>query len=189
MRRQAPLSFAQQRLWFLNQVEPDNPNYNEPSALRLTGRLDTDALQNAVIRIVARHETLRATISNQAGDSVQTIRQPPQFDLEIVDLSHVEAAKREGEAERQLLGAVQRPFDLKADLMLRPLLIRFGDQEHILLLVTHHIASDGWSANILWRELSAFYRAEILGVAPQLAELPIQYQDYTDWQENMFKGN
>jgi condensation domain-containing protein len=185
-RNQAPLSFAQRRLWFLNQLEPDTPNYNESSALSLTGQLDTAALQNALNRIVARHEVLRATISTQDGVSIQTIRWPQQVDLEIVDLRRIDVGTRQAEAERQLLDAIRRPFDLTADLMLRPLLIRLDERDHILLLVTHHIASDGWSSNILWRELGEFYRAETLGVAPQIAELPIQYQDYADWQRQWF---
>jgi amino acid adenylation domain-containing protein len=183
---QAPLSFAQRRLWFLNQLEPDNPNYNESSALRLTGRLDSTALQKALNRLVTRHEVLRATISNRDGVSIQTIRQPQRVELEIVDLRQIDARERVVEAERRLLSAVRRPFDLTADLMLRPLLVRLDEQEHILLLVTHHIASDGWSANILWRELGEFYRAETLGVAPHVAELPIQYQDYAAWQHQWF---
>ena len=185
-RNQAPLSLAQRRLWFLNQLEPDTPNYNESSALRLTGQLDTAALQNAVNRIIARHEVLRATISNQDGESIQTIRPPQRVDLEIVDLRRTGADEREGEAERRLLDAIRRPFDLTTDLMLRPLLIRLDERDHILLLVTHHIASDGWSSNILWRELGEFYRAETFGVAAQIAELPIQYQDYADWQRRWF---
>ncbi|HEX6768780.1 MAG TPA: condensation domain-containing protein, partial [Candidatus Binatia bacterium] len=185
-RHQAPLSSAQRRLWFLNQLEPDNPNYNESSALRLIGLLDIEALQTALNGIVTRHEVLRATIATQDGVAIQTIRQPQRADLEVIDLRRTEVGEREGEAGRRLLDAVRRPFDLTADLMLRPLLVRLDEQDHILLLVTHHIASDGWSANILWRELSELYRAETLGVAPQIAELPIQYQDYAEWQLQWF---
>jgi len=185
-RHRAPLSFAQRRLWFLNQLEPDNPNYNESSALRLTGRLDVEALQNALDRVVARHEVLRATISHQDGVSIQTIRPAQRVDLEIVDLRRIEVHQRETEAERQLLAAVRRPFNLTADLMLRPLLMRLDEHDHILLLVTHHIASDGWSSGILWRELGEFYRAKALGLTPQIVELPIQYQDYADWQQQWF---
>ncbi|HET7004580.1 MAG TPA: amino acid adenylation domain-containing protein, partial [Candidatus Binatia bacterium] len=161
-------------------------NYNESSALRLTGRLDIAALQKALTRIVARHEVLRATISTHDGVSTQIIQQPRRVDIEIVDLRQTEARERENEAERQLLSAVRRPFDLTADLMLRPLLVRLDEHEQILLLVTHHIASDAWSVNILWRELGEFYRAETFAAASHLAELPIQYQDYAVWQRNCF---
>lgn len=185
-RHQALLSFAQRRLWFLHQLEPDNPNYNESSALRLSGRLDIDALEKALNRIVARHEVLRAAIATRDGVAMQTIRRPQAVNLEIVDLRRAELSEREAEAQRRLLDAVRRSFDLTADLMLRPLLVRLEEQDHILLLVTHHIASDGWSTGILWRELGQFYRAETQGMAPQIAELPIQYPDYAEWQQQWF---
>ena len=185
-RDQAPLSFAQRRLWFLNQLEPDNPNYNESSALRLSGPLDNAALQNALDRIVARHEVLRATIDNQDGDAVQRFRQSAPVELEIVDLRETYGHEREAAAQRRLVEAIRRPFDLTVDLMLRPLLVRLDEREHILLLVIHHIASDAWSVNIVWRELCEFYRAETLATATRVAELPIQYQDYSDWQLKWF---
>ncbi len=184
----APLSFAQRRMWFLHQLEPDNPCYNESSALRLKGRLDSAALQTALGRIVERHEALRATVLAQDGVPVLTIQAPQPVVLATTDLRGTAAVDREAQARHRLLEAVRRPFNLAGDLLLRALLIRLDEQEHLLLVVTHHIASDAWSANILWRELADFYQSERLGVASRVGALPIQYQDYAAWQQQWLSG-
>ena len=183
-----PLSFAQQRLWFLNQLEPESAAYNQPKAIRLRGPLDVRALQNALDQIVARHEVLRTTFVSMDGVPMQVIAEGRSAEMLLIDLRTLPETIRESEAHRVLGEASRRPFDLSRDLMLRASLLCLGDEEHILLLVTHHIASDGWSAAILWKELTAFYRFFTCGEAPALRELPVQYVDYAAWQRNWLHG-
>jgi non-ribosomal peptide synthetase component F len=185
----APLSFAQQRLWFLNQLEPESPNYHQPQAFRLTGAaIDTEALQKALDQIVARHEALRTTFVAADGAPVQVIGPKRSVGLSIVDLRAVSDPDRDAEAQRLLVAITRRTFDLSQDLMLRALLLRLAEGDYILLLVTHHIASDGWSSGILWRELGEFYRAFLRGEPNRLPELPIQYPDYAIWQREWLQG-
>jgi amino acid adenylation domain-containing protein len=184
----AALSFAQQRLWFLHQLEPGNPVYNQPKAIRLSGPLHAPLLQQALDQIVARHEVLRTKFVAIDGNPVQVISDIRSLELPVIELRTWPETTREAEAHRLLVETTRRPFDLSRDLMLRALLLRLDDEEHILLLVTHHIASDGWSSGILWRELTALYRAFVSGQPPRLAELPIQYVDYATWQRNWLQG-
>ena len=184
----APLSFAQQRLWFLNQLEPERPNYNQPKAFRLTGALDEEALQKALDQIVARHEALRTTFVTVDGSPVQVIGPKRSVGLSVVDLRALSDPDRDAEAQRLLVATTRRTFDLSQDLMLRALLLRLAERDHILLLVTHHIASDGWSSGILWRELGELYRAFSRGEPNPLPELPIQYLDYAVWQREWLQG-
>ena len=178
----APLSFAQQRLWVLSQIEPHSVAYNEPKTFRIEGALDLEALQRALDEIVVRHETLRTTFASGDGEPVQRVHPGRTVDLSIVDLRARAASERDREAQAILWEAIRRPFDLGADLMLRAFLMRMADAEHILLLATHHIASDGWSMGILTRELGALYASFAGGSAAGLPELPIQYADYALWQ-------
>jgi aspartate racemase len=187
-RESAPLSFAQQRLWFLNQLEPENAAYNEGSALGLTGRLDPDALHKAINEIVNRHEVLRTTFVTVDGNPTQKINRPRTFEIPCVDLQSRAGEERDAEVERLIRETIHRPFDLTQDLMLRPLLIRLADREHILILVHHHIASDGWSSRIFRRELSVLYEAFAKGETPALPEPPIQYADYAVWQRQWLQG-
>lgn len=183
-----PLSFAQQRLWFLDQLEPHSPLYNIPKALRLQGALDMAALQQTLNAIVARHEVLRTTFVTVAGTPMQVIGDSQPVELSIIDLRQVPEAERETEMYHQLQKAAQRPFDLAHDIMLRASLLQLGDGEYVLLLNTHHIASDGWSSGVLSRELAAFYNAYVTGEPVSLPELSIQYADYAVWQRQWLQG-
>ena len=184
----APLSFAQQRLWFLNQLEPDSPAYNESTAVRLSGLLDGEALEKAFNRIIARHEALRTTIVPLDGNSMQRVADRRIIEVPLIDLRGQASQDRESEARRLINETIRRPFDLSRDLMLRVLLLRLGDKEHILVLVRHHIASDGWSSGIFWQELTTLYQAYSSDRVPQLRELPVQYADYAAWQREWLRG-
>ena len=181
-------SFAQQRLWFLNQLEPDSPVYNESKAVRLNGVLDPEALEKALNQIVARHEILRTTLVSDDGTPLQRVAGNRSIEVPLFDLRTFPDMEREAEAQRVMAEIIRRPFDLSRDLMLRTSLLRLADQEHILLVVTHHIASDGWSSAIFWRELSAFYAAFHSGQACTLPDLPVQYADYAIWQREWLQG-
>ena len=183
-----PLSFAQERLWFLNQLEPESPAYNESNITRLSGSLDVPALEKALNQIVERHEVLRTTIALAGGAPQQLIARSRSLDLPVIDLRTLTNKERDCEAHRLITETLRRPFDLSRDLMLRALVIRLTDQEHTFLLVKHHIASDGWSAGILWQELAALYRGSISGEMAPLPELPVQYADYAVWQRNALRG-
>jgi hypothetical protein len=159
-----PLSFAQERLWFLDRLDPDNPAYVIPSSLRLRGRLDVPALERALAEVVRRHEVLRATFHEEDGRPVQRIAPPGPVALPVV-----EEIRRE-------------PIRLEEGPLLRARLLRLGDEDHVLSLDLHHIASDGWSLGVLVRELTALYAGETL------QELPIQYADYAAWQRERLRG-
>ena len=181
-RDSAPLSFAQQRLWILHQLEPESPAYNESIAERLRGTLNVAALQHALTEIVARHEVLRTTIAMVGQEPVQTITDPCVVELPTIDLRTESDASREEAARRILVETIRRPFALARDLPLRALLLRLTDHEHMLLVVIHHMACDGWSGTIFRRELGILYTAFASGQVSPLAELSVQYQDYAEWQ-------
>jgi aspartate racemase len=183
-----PLSFGQQRLWFLNQLEPDNPAYNQPKALRLSGALRTDLLRQALTALVDRHHVLRTRFTAVDGSPVQVVGAHRLVELPLIDLSDVPAAECEAELQRQIVAITQRPFDLALDLMLRAALFRLGAEEHLLLLVTHHIASDAWSKSILYQDLAAFYEALAAGKPAVLPALSIQYADFACWQRQLMQG-
>ncbi|MDF2629024.1 MAG: tycC3 [Symbiobacteriaceae bacterium] len=177
-----PLSFAQQRLWFMDRLEPGNPFYNIPMALRLKGALDQAALEGALTEIFRRHEALRTVFAEAEGSPVQVILPPPAIVLPVVPVA------TEAEALAAALADIRRPFDLSRDLMLRPLLLRLGPDDHILSLTQHHIASDGWSLGILMRELAALYEAALQGAPSPLPPLPVQYADFSAWQRHWLQG-
>ena len=183
-----PFSFAQQRLWFLERFEPHSPLYNIPKAVRMQGVLDVEALQRVLDAIVARHEVLRTTFAIVDGSPVQVIGEPRSVELTVVDLRAWPEVEREAEMQRLLTRGAQRPFNLSADLMLRATLLRLDEEEHVLLLAMHHIASDGWSIGVLFRELTVLYRAFASGVPSPLPGLPIQYADYALWQRRGLRG-
>ncbi|MBA3712217.1 MAG: amino acid adenylation domain-containing protein [Pyrinomonadaceae bacterium] len=191
-RENIPLSFAQQRLWFLDQLEPGNFLYNVPRAFRISGDLNVEALRRTFDVIVARHEVLRTTFATVDGNPVQVIAESLSVGLPIVDLSQLEENEREAEARRRVLEEAQRPFDLQSGPLLRTSLLRLGEKEHVLLLTMHHIVSDGWSAGILFRELRALYEGFSTELStdqpPPLPELPIQYADYAVWQREWLQG-
>ncbi|MFW9080921.1 non-ribosomal peptide synthase/polyketide synthase [Pseudomonas sp. P2757] len=182
-----PLSFAQQRLWFLAQMEGANTAYNIPIALRLRGRLDDDALQRALARIVARHETLRSRFV-QFNDAAQVLIAPVDSGL----LLRVEDLREHPQADEVLQalieGEASGPFDLQDDPLIRGRLVRLADDHHVLLLTVHHIIADGWSMGVLTRELMALYRAFSHGEADPLPPLALQYTDYAVWQRRWLSG-
>ncbi|MBI3875437.1 MAG: amino acid adenylation domain-containing protein, partial [Verrucomicrobia bacterium] len=178
------LSFAQQRLWFLDQLEPGSPLYTMPLAVRLSGRLDRDALERSIAAIVARHEMLRTQFVSNDGVPTQVVVAPQSVELPVIDLAQRPIEEREEELHRLLGVEAQRPFDLARDLMVRARLFRLAEQEHVLFLNMHHIASDGWSWAVFFKELAAFYDAFSFGRAVSLPELPIQYADYAVWQRD-----
>ncbi|MGF2508184.1 amino acid adenylation domain-containing protein, partial [Ralstonia pseudosolanacearum] len=182
-----PLSFAQQRLWFLAQMEGGSEAYHIPVGLRLKGELDEDALRRALDRIVARHEALRTRFEVQEGQAVQFIVPADVgLTLEWVDLSTEEAS--EHQLGLQAEAEARTPFDLEQGPLIRGRLVKLGEQEHVLLITMHHIVSDGWSQGVLARELGALYEAYRAGNADPLPALPIQYADYAVWQRRWLEG-
>lgn len=183
-----PLSYAQKRLWFLDQLEPGNPFYNLPAAVQLKGELDVEALRKSLEAIVHRHESLRTNFDTVDGMPVQVIRQPGPFELPVVDLTHLPAGEREAEVQRLGLEEVRRPMDLAKDMLLRVKLFRLAEDDHVLVLTIHHIISDGWSMGVLIRELGALYAGYTSQSPVELPELPIQYADYAAWQQEYLSG-
>ena len=177
-----PLSFAQQRLWFLDQFEPGSALYNIPNSVRMSGPLDLKALEHAFNEIVRRHDILRTTFGTRNGKPVQFVAAHTRWPLEVVDLSALPQQEREPEARRLAAREAARPFDLSAGPLLRVAVIRLDREDHVILLTMHHIISDGWSMGVLTRELSALYEAATAGERSPLPPLPIQYVDYCVWQ-------
>ncbi|MCP4661332.1 MAG: non-ribosomal peptide synthetase, partial [bacterium] len=183
-----PLSFAQQRLWILDRLEPGSALYNIPSLLRLKGRLDVAALTLALAEIVRRHEVLRTRLETVDGDPVQIIQPVPEPSLSVVDLSVPDEPRRRDEARRLAVAAARRPFDLARGPLVRTALLRLGTREHALLVTVHHVAFDGWSGSVFLRELSVLYQALCAGRAARLPELPVQYADFAIWQRQWLSG-
>ncbi|MER7047175.1 condensation domain-containing protein [Streptomyces jumonjinensis] len=182
------LSFAQQRLWFLDRLRPGRPDHNVPTGVRLRGRLDRGALVLALTEVVRRHEVLRGRVV-VIDDSPYQVTEPVEtFVPTMTDLAHLPAAQAQERAQELMAADAATPFDLAAAPMLRARLIRVADDDHLLLLVFHHIAFDGWSLSVLWQELSTAYRAAAAGRPVVLAELPIQYADFADWQRGCQSG-
>ena len=177
-----PLSFAQERLWFLDQLEPGSSAYNLAQAVRLSGPLNSQALVRSLNELVARHDTLRSNFRSAAGVPEQVIAGSRVLDLSTIDLnSSVDGSNRKV-LERILCDESNKPFDLSSDLLLRAVLLRLGSDQQVLLLVTHHIISDGWSLGVLLRELGDLYASICLESRPALPELPIQYGDFVFWE-------
>ncbi|HEX2569781.1 MAG TPA: non-ribosomal peptide synthase/polyketide synthase [Polyangia bacterium] len=183
-----PLSFAQQRLWFLDQFEPGNPFYNVPAAVRLTGRLDVPALARSLAEVVRRHEALRTHFELRDGEPVQVIAPHVDLRLDPIDLTTLPAERREARARELAREEALRPFDLGRGPLLRAALLGLGAEEHVLLITLHHIVSDGWSMTVLVRELGALYQAFSSGQPSPLPELPVQYADYAAWQRQWLQG-
>ena len=183
-----PLSFAQQRLWFLDQLRPGSAAYNLGYAIRLSGPLDAGALRRTFAALVARHESLRTTFKVEDGEPRQVIALEAGHDLTFTDLDHLEASRREEEVRRLCAVESLRPFDLSAGPLMRTTLLRLSADEHVLLFTMHHIISDAWSMGVLVREVGVLYGAYARGLGSPLAELPIQYADYAAWQRGWLKG-
>jgi amino acid adenylation domain-containing protein len=208
-----PLSFGQQRLWFLDRLAPASPFYNMPAALRLNGALDVAALSRALSEIVRRHEALRTSFPTVAGRPVQRIAPALALPLPVTDLTGLSADVRAAEVQRLATAEAERPFDLASGPLLRATLLRLTEREHVLLLTMHHIVADGWSIGVFIRELTALYSAfaagqpsplaelpldrgqgaggrgqDAAGLPPPLPELPLQYADYACWQREWLQG-
>lgn len=181
----APLSFAQHRMWFLEQWNPGSPTFNGARALRLRGVLDREALERSLRFIVERHESLR-TVIVPGAEPRQTVVDAAAFELSV--MSDPTSCVPD-ELDKKLRELSRRPFDLTSDLMLRATLIRLGEEDHVLLLCMHHIAADAHSDGILFAELTELYEANRCGREPNLAELPIQYADYAVWQRERLRGD
>jgi len=183
-----PLSFAQARLWFLDQFQPNSSFYNIPLALRLSGHINIAALQSSIKEIIQRHEALRTNFAIVEGQPVQVIASTLTFQLQVVNLSHLSESQREIEAKRLATVEANRPFNLEQEPLLRGVVLQLGETEYLLLLTMHHIISDGWSLGVLVRELTELYKAFCTGKPPVLPELPVQYADFAVWQRQWLTG-
>ncbi|WP_327381583.1 non-ribosomal peptide synthetase [Streptomyces sp. NBC_01207] len=186
-----PLSFAQQRLWFLEQLGLDGLDLTVPAMLRVRGGLDVEALETAFSGLVTRHEVLRTRfVIGAQGEPVQVIDEPGPVRIPLIDLSGVhDRASRETQARETADTEAVRPFDLTTDALLRVSLIQISDEDHIMVLAMHHIVSDGWSIGILTRELGELYAAAVQNRDAKLPELPLQYADYAIWQRQWLQGD
>ncbi|MBL0696563.1 non-ribosomal peptide synthase/polyketide synthase, partial [Comamonas sp. JC664] len=183
-----PLSFAQQRLWFIDQFEPGSAAYNIPTAVLLEGDLRPELLQQALEALTSRHESLRTTFAALGEDSVQRILPRLDVALPLVDLSSLSASEQDAETRRLVSEEAQRPFNLAEGPLLRARLFRLAPERHVLVLTLHHIVSDGWSMGVLIRELGALYLSLTQGTPSPLAPLPIQYADFAAWQRGWLHG-
>ncbi len=179
-----PLSFAQQRMWFLEQWEPGAPTFNGARAFRLRGALDRNALERSLRAVIARHESLR-TVVIPGPQALQTVPKDWSFELSTLPGPPADSTSELKELLRELS---RKPFDLTRDLMLRATLLELGGEDRVLLLGMHHIAADAHSDSVLFAELAECYEAELLGREPRLPELPIQYADYSEWQHGRLQG-
>ena len=183
-----PMSFAQELIWTLERTNPGHA-YNLSRLSRLKGPFDLSAMQLALDALVVRHEMLRTTFAEVNGEPLQVVNPPAPVPITLIDLSAIEEAGREDEAVRCVRELTRRPFDLAHDLQLRCTLLRLAPEDHVLLLESHHVATDGWSRGILLRELTALYDGFRSGAPAQLPELPIQYGDYAAWQRESLQGD
>ncbi|BCL80829.1 non-ribosomal peptide synthetase [Ktedonobacteria bacterium brp13] len=183
-----PLSFAQQRLWLLDQLEPGNTAYLILAAHRIHGALHTRALECSIGALIERHESLRTTFALRNENPVQVIHQPGQFSLPLIDLQDLSPAEREHAAQRLADQEAQQPCDLVSEPLLRAFLIRQDFEEHVFLLTMHHIISDGLSQEVFVNELTTLYRSFVAGLPSPLPPLPIQYADFAVWQRSWLKG-
>lgn len=184
-----PLSYAQQRIWFLQHWYADSGIYNVPTALTVEGVLDVDALIRALRDIVDRHEALRTVFPVIGGHPVQQVRRDARLSVPIIDLSNLDLDAAEAEAWTRAVAESRRPFDLAADPLLRATLLRLTDTTSVLLLTLHHIVCDGWSLGVLFRELRTLYAAYTRGERASLPPLPVQYPDFAVWQRQYLTGD
>ncbi|BAY66402.1 amino acid adenylation [Calothrix brevissima NIES-22] len=187
-RQYFPLSFAQSRLWFLNQWETHSSFYNISGAVHLIGSLNIAALEQSINEIVRRHEILRTNFVTVEGEAVQAIAPSLSLTLSVINLQNLPEVERMAEALRLCHSAAQQPFDLAQEPLLRITLLQLGAAENVLQLTMHHIISDGWSMEILMREVAIIYSAFSQGQLSPLAELPIQYKDFAKWQQQWLQG-
>ena len=183
-----PLSFAQERLWFLDRLDTRALAYNESSAFRMAGRLDVAALRASLDEILRRHESLRTAFPEIDGEAAAVIQPPVPFEIPEVDLRAVPMGERDAEARRLALAQAARPFDLARGPLVRGVLMRLDEREHAVLFAFHHIVFDGWSTGIFVRELSALYAARLAGRDSALKPLAVQYADFAAWQRRWLQG-
>ncbi len=188
--KKKPLSFAQERLWFLYQLDPDNTANNPFNAFRLSGRLDAKTLEECFNRVAARHEILRTTFTTVDGKAMQVIVPSLELSLPLIELTGIHASERQAVIERMAAKEAQRPFDLSCGPLVRTTLLHLDDTEHILFLTIHHIVSDGWSAGVLLHEMLTLYKARLAGISASspLPALPLQYADFAIWQRDWLQG-
>jgi hypothetical protein len=187
--RALPLSFAQQRLWFIDRMEPGSSAYNLPAGLRLGGTPDARTLRRVLAEVVRRHESLRTVFGVEAGEPVQVVLPAGPARLPVVELGGLAAEDRERELRRLAAEEAARPFDLVRGPLLRSALLRLGGGESAVLFTMHHVVSDGWSMGVLVGEVSALYAAFAEGRPSPLPELPVQYPDYAVWQRGWLTGD
>jgi amino acid adenylation domain-containing protein len=187
--RSFPLSFAQERLWFLDQLQPGSSAYNVPLANRLAGQIDIRALELSLNEIIRRHEALRTRFQVKDGKPIQVISPSLSIEVRVEDLTQLSAGERENEASKIAQQEAQEPFDLSSGPLVRARLLKLSATEHVLLLTLHHIISDGWSLGVLFKELAVLYEAYLMGKPSPLEELPIQYADYAQWQREYLRGD
>jgi len=185
-RELCPLSFAQERLWFLDQLQPGSSAYNISQGWRLEGDFDLATFEAALNEVIRRHETLRITFSRVEGKPVEIISAFQPVTLQVRDLSR--ESDPEAAASRFVIATANQPFDLQRGPLFRVELLKLSPHEHLALFTLHHIISDAWSFEILRRELTEFYRAKQTKTEVQLPELPIQYLDYAHWQREQISG-
>jgi len=183
-----PLSFAQQRLWFIDQLEPGNPMYNIPSAFRLEGKLDIPALEKAINEIVCRHEILRTSFTSLNGQPLQVVAPALKLSLPVINLQNISHREHEIKVQSLAIEEARKPFDLTRAPLIRATLIQLAEDEYVALLTMHHIISDGWSMGILIREIASLYDAFSSGKPASLPPLKLQYADFAKWQKNWLQG-
>ncbi|MEH2381704.1 MAG: amino acid adenylation domain-containing protein [Nostoc sp.] len=183
-----PLSFAQERLWFLDQLEPDSAAYNMPAAVRIEGNLQPTALERSISEIIRRHQVLRTNFAKQDGEAIQIIHPASDWQMTTIDLQALSANQRETEIQSLATTEAAKPFNLATDSLIRGTLLALSDSEHVLLLTMHHIVSDGWSIGVFIQELTTLYYAFVEGKPSPLPELPIQYADFALWQRQWLQG-
>ena len=182
------LSFAQQRLWFLDKFAPGNTAYNIHQALAISGSLNAEALKRSLTEILRRHEALRTNFRSMKERPTQVISTDSSLEMPVVDLSNKPKEARDSIIQEYSHKEANRPFDLERDQLIRAMLLRMDDQEHVLLLTMHHIVSDGWSLNVFFNELASLYGAYSNGLPSPLPELAIHYPDFASWQRNWLQG-
>ncbi|MGB2960773.1 MAG: amino acid adenylation domain-containing protein, partial [Bacteroidota bacterium] len=183
-----PLSFAQQRLWFIDQLEPGSGQYNIPVGFRMVGSLDIRVLEEVIHRIVQRHESLRTVFSSRDDEPIQVVTSELKLKPRFVDLRTTPVSRREEEARQMLIEDAQQPFVLERGPLMRVTVLRLQDKEYWVLLTLHHIISDGWSMSVLAKEITSLYQTTVSGAPSPLPDLSIQYSDFACWQREWFRG-
>src|ERR1041385_8896567 len=183
-----PVSFAQQRLWFLDQLEPGSPFYNLPQVFSIKGDLNVDALQRTLNEIVSRHEALRTTFADGPDGPIQIVAKSLTIPVPIHDLTDLPASEHESTISKLAREEARRPFDLSTGPLFRACLYALDSKSHVLFFTMHHIVSDGWSLGVLFRELGSVYEAFAPEKSSPLPPLPIQYADFAVWQRETLQG-